>query len=352
MEIDRYSNTTVAFPYINIELTVNSEAFNIFGFSVKWYGVMIAIGLLLAMLYCFSRTKKFGIETDRLVDAVIAGLIGAIIGARLYYCAMNADSYKTFADVINIRDGGLAIYGGILGALLFGCPVVKLRKLKLTAVLDLVSMGFLIGQCIGRWGNFFNQECFGVNTTLPWGMSGGRIQNYILAYGDSIAAKTGITMNAYLPVHPCFLYESLWCLIGFLILHFYQKHRKFDGEMFLMYVTWYGIGRAFIESLRTDSLYIGSIRVSMALAIVSAAVALIMLVIFRLKGRKKAYVLYCDTEESKALLEKAEAEEKAYIEGKKNKKRKELSEEQRILLDDENETTTEEATESDTEDKK
>jgi len=332
--IGRYSNDVIAFPYLGIKLNIDNEAFSIFGFSIKWYGVMIAAGVLLAMIYCFKRAKRMGIDENRLIDAVIAGFIGAIIGARLYYCAMNPSQYKDIISILSIRDGGLAIYGGIIGALLFGLPMAKIRKLKIAPVLDLTAMGLLIGQCLGRWGNFFNQECFGTNTTLPWGMSGGRIQNYILAYGDSIAAKTGVEMNAYLPVHPCFLYESLWCLAGFLILHFYMKHRKFDGEMFLMYVVWYGMGRFFIEGLRTDSLYIGSIRVSQALALVSAVIALVLIIVMRIRGKKNPPVLYCDTEESKALLASAQQEESDYIEKKKNKKRKELTDEQKILADE------------------
>lgn len=337
--LDRYYNNTISFPYLGIEISADNEAFRLFRLSIKWYGVLIAAGMLLAMIYCFKRAKTLGIDSDRLVDGVIAGLIGAIIGARLYYCAMNPGQYKDIMSVLAIRDGGLAIYGGIIGALLLGCPIVLLRKLKLQPVLDLTAMGLLIGQCLGRWGNFFNQECFGTNTTLPWGMSGGKIQNYILAHADTIYARTGIEMNAYLPVHPCFLYESLWCLLGFLILHFYLKHRKFDGEIFLMYVVWYGAGRFVIEGLRTDSLYIGSVRASQALAAASAAIALAAIVLLRLKNRKKPFVLYSDTDESKAILKSAAEKEAEYAASKKNKKRKELTAEQRIIADDENDSS-------------
>lgn len=339
-EVGRLYGNNIVFPGLGIDITPDNEAFSLFGLSIKWYGVLIAFGMLLAMIYCFKRTKAFGIDGDRLTDTVFAGLIGAVIGARLYYVVLHAESFHDIRDVFAIRDGGLAIYGGILGALLFGCITAKLRKLRILPTLDLASMGFLIGQAVGRWGNFFNQEAFGCNTTLPWGMSGGKIQQYLLNHQASLAAQ-GMDINPYMPVHPCFLYESIWCAIGFLLLHLYHKHRKFDGEVFCMYVLWYGTGRFFIEGLRTDSLYIGSVRASQMLALISAIAALVIIIAMRIRVKKNGTVLYCDTDESKAILEAAANAEKDAEERRKAKKHKELTEEQKIVSEDESDENTE-----------
>ncbi|MGN1102217.1 MAG: prolipoprotein diacylglyceryl transferase [Huintestinicola sp.] len=335
-EVGRLYGDNIVFPGLGIDITVDNEAFSLFGLSIKWYGVVIALGMLLAMIYCFRRTKEFGIDGDRLTDAVFAGLIGAVIGARLYYVALHAESFHDIKEVFAIRDGGLAIYGGIIGALLFGCITAKLRKLRILPTLDLAAMGFLIGQSLGRWGNFFNQEAFGCNTTLPWGMSGGKIQQYLVNHRASLAAQ-GMEINPYATVHPCFLYESIWCAVGFILLHFYHKHRKFDGEVFCMYVLWYGLGRFFIESLRTDSLYIGSVRASQMLAMISAIAALVLIIIMRVRVKKKGVVLYRDSEESKAILEAAANAEKEEAEKKAAKKHKELTAEQKIVADDDEE---------------
>ena len=333
-EVGRLYGNNIVFPGLGIDITLDNEAFSLFGLSIKWYGVLIAFGMLLAMIYCFKRTKAFGIDGDRLTDTVFAGLIGAVIGARLYYVVLHAESFHDIKEILAIRDGGLAIYGGILGALLFGCITAKIRKLRILPTLDLASMGFLIGQAVGRWGNFFNQEAFGCNTTLPWGMSGGKIQQYLLNHQASLAAQ-GMDINPYVPVHPCFLYESVWCAVGFLILHLYHKHRKFDGEVFCMYVLWYGTGRFFIEGLRTDSLYIGSVRASQMLALISAIAALVIIIAMRIRVKKKGTVLYCDTDESKAILEAAANAEKDAEERRKARKHKELTEEQKIVSEDE-----------------
>lgn len=332
--LGRLSTDNIVFPHLGIDITIGKEAFQLFGLSIKWYGFIIAVGMLLAFTYCFRRTKEFGLEENRLIDVVIAGFLAAIAGARLYYVALHPDSFHEFTDILAINKGGLAIYGGIIGAVVVGVIAAKIRKVRVLPVLDIASMGFFIGQCVGRWGNFFNQEAFGTNTTLPWGMSGGTIQRYISAHQADFAAQ-GIVMDPTVPVHPCFLYESLWCLAGFLILHFYHKHRKFDGELFCIYALWYGTGRFFIEGLRTDSLYIGNIRASQLLAAVSAIAALAVLIIVRIKAKKKAFVLYRDTEESKNILLKAEKAEKEAEEKRRNKKVKELTADQKIIDDDE-----------------
>ncbi len=332
----------ITFPYLGIELDVKSVCFTIGNFEIKWYGVMIGIGLLLALKYCFSKVKNFGIDGSKVIDTVFAGMIGGIICARVYYLIFHHDNIYTIGDVFNIRKGGLAIYGGIIGAFLFGIIVAKKEKIRILPLIDLAGMGFLIGQGVGRWGNFFNHEAFGMNTSLPWGMSSGRIQSYLAYNQADIFAKTGITVDPYLPVHPCFLYESLWCLLGFLLLHLYMKKRRYDGEMFLMYICWYGFERMFVEGLRTDSLYLGSVRISQVLAACLFVISLILLVYFRVRFSKRGYpVLYVNTEESKEILRRAAEAEKAEEERIKNKKNKtrELSADEKIIDDDENENT-------------
>ena len=297
-------------------------------FEIYWYGFLIALGILVAMIFGFKRMKTVGIDPDRATDAVIGGVIGAVIGARLYYVIFSLDKYLTadggldFKAIINVRDGGLAIYGGLIGAVLVGGIIAKIRKLKLTALLDVIGPCFLIGQAIGRWGNFFNVEAFGSNTTLPWGMMSSRTIQYLADNYDTLALNSGVTVDYNLPVHPCFLYESIWCLIGFIVLSLYLKHRKFDGELFLMYIGWYGLGRFFIEGLRTDSLYFGKIRVSQLVAGTCVLAAVILILVFRGMVRRAGdYVLYCDAEVSKAQLGEYVAYEEMNIRRKELKKK-------------------------------
>ena len=280
-------------------------------FKIYWYGFLITIGILLAMIYGFRRMKTVGIDPDRATDAVIGGLIGAIFGARFYYIIFNTEGMK-FSEFFDIRDGGLAIYGGLIGAIIVGGIIAKVRKLKLTALLDVVAPCFLIGQCIGRWGNFFNQEAFGCNTDSLFGMSGGRIQEWITDQYPSTTyfANFGTTLDASQPVHPCFLYESLWCLLGFVLLAiFAKKIRRYDGQIFLIYICWYGAERAVVESLRTDSLVIGNVRVSQILAITCVVISIILQIAIGTKVKRMGvdYRMYKDTNESKQMLAEYEA---------------------------------------------
>ena len=302
----------ISFPRLGLELTVRSTAFTLFGFSVTWYGVLITVGMMLAMFYAFRRMRSFGLDADRALDGIIGGVIGGIIGARLYYVIFHWESYSgDWKTIFNIRNGGLAIYGGIIGALLVGSVVCKLRKVRLLPMYDIVSLGFLIGQCIGRWGNFMNHEAFGSNTDGIFGMTSGKIQSWIERnYPDGSLISTQ-------PVHPCFFYESMWCLLGFILLHIISKKwRKFDGQIFLMYVIWYGTGRFFIEGLRTDSLYAGTLKISQAVALISVVTALVLLLIgfARTKRLGSDYQLYYETEESKQLLAESDAREQEWQE--------------------------------------
>ena len=274
----------VQFPGLGLEFNINRVAFSIGGLDVYWYGILIATGLLLALLFAFRYAVDFGIDSDRLVDVVLIGTVCAVICARAYYVIFSPVPYETFWDMIDIRQGGLAIYGGVIGAAVFGGLACKWRKLPLFATFDLVAMGFLIGQSIGRWGNFANQEAFGSNTTLPWGMYSQSTQAYLSKWQATLAQQ-GVIVDPGTPVHPTFLYESIWCAVGFFALWAYMKKRRFNGEIALMYAVWYGAGRFWIEGLRTDSLMIPGIglRISQVVALVSVIAALIAIIVLRRK---------------------------------------------------------------------
>ncbi|MBP3330159.1 MAG: prolipoprotein diacylglyceryl transferase [Clostridia bacterium] len=253
--------------------------------SIKWYGAIIAFGFLLAVLFGGRQAYKWKMSIDKMLDVLIYGTLGGILGARLYYVAFEWDYYSTHLnEVFQIWNGGLAIYGGIIGGILAAFITCKLNKLNFYNLLDLVGMSLLIGQGIGRWGNFMNQEAFGTNTDLPWGMKSGKTMDYILSNMETFSEK-GITMDPEGYVHPTFLYESLWCLIGFAILYLImRKFRKFSGQIFLCYGIWYGIGRTIFEGLRTDSLYVGdtTIRVSQLLsAVVVIAFSVLLVLLLR-----------------------------------------------------------------------
>ena len=264
-------------------------------FKIYWYGFLIAVGIILAMIYGFRKMKSAGIDPDRATDAVIGGFFGAIIGARLYYVVFSDTTPIT--KFFDFRDGGLAVYGGILGAILVGGFIAKKKKLRLLAILDVAAPCFLIGQAIGRWGNFFNQECFGTNTDMPWGMISKTTADYV---SKNI---TDGSVDPFKPIHPCFLYESLWCIVGFILLHLLFKHRKFDGELIIGYAGWYGLGRFFIEGLRTDSLYIGSVRASQLLAGLCFLASVAVIIVMRVRIHKyKDYVFFKDTELSREMI--------------------------------------------------
>jgi len=296
----------VSFPALGLNLNVTREAFVIGDFAIYWYAVIIAVGAVLAVIYGMSQAKKYGVNPDKLIDLAIVALFFGIIGARLYYVLFNLESYKSFADVINLRDGGLGIYGGLILGVVAAFVTSRINKTRFLPCLDLAAGGFFIGQAIGRWGNFVNQEAFGTNTTSLFGMYSEKTQAYLQSNAWELF-KEGIEVDPSLPVHPCFLYESVWCAIGFLvIILFYRHHRKFDGELILFYAAWYGAGRAVIEGLRIDSLMIGPFRVSqllsavLAISAVAAIVALRIIISKKRKENPEFLQLYVDTKESKA----------------------------------------------------
>lgn len=265
--------------------------FTLFGheFTIRWYGAIIAFGFLLAVLFGGRIAYKWKMNLDKMVDVLIYGTVAAIIGARLYYCIFEWESYKDdLLSIFAIWNGGLAIYGGIIAGLAAAFVVCKVRKMNFYNLLDIAAMSLLIGQGIGRWGNFANQEAFGSNTTMPWGMWSEKIGLTLIREQETLIAK-GMEVNPSLPVHPTFLYESIWCITGFFILYIItKKFRRFSGQTFLCYGVWYGTGRMIIEGFRTDSLYIGNstIRVSQPLSAAIVLVSLTLLIILTVKYKK------------------------------------------------------------------
>ncbi len=287
--------TTITFPGLGLELNPG-KYITIGGFQIFYYGIIIATGLMLAVLYACRRSKHFGIKEDDLIDGVLWITPFAVICARAYYCVFKWDYYsRNLGDLFAIRDGGLAIYGGVIGAVLGVIAFCKIKKIKVTALLDLVAIGFLIGQCLGRWGNFFNREAFGAET------------DFFLRMG---LYNEVTEMTKY--YHPTFLYESLWNLAGFVGLHYLSKKRQYDGQIALGYAAWYGLGRCMIEGLRTDSLWWGPFRVSQLLAAVScfAAVAVLLWQSFKPHPQEKLFVNQVAAAEAAKAEATEEPEEK------------------------------------------
>lgn len=288
-----HDTVAVYFNALNDPINVSSVLanFSVFGheITIRWYGAIIAFGFLLAVLFGGRMAYKWKMSIDKMLDVLIYGTIFGIIGARLYYCIFKWDLYKDNpVEILQIWNGGLAIYGGIIGGIAAAFIVCKIRKMNFWNLMDLVGMSLLIGQGIGRWGNFANQEAFGTNTDLPWGMWSSKIATAITRDYEEITAN-GITIDPNSPVHPTFLYESLWCLAGFAVLYIItRKARKFSGQIFLTYGVWYGMERAVVEGFRTDSLYIAgtTIRVSQLLSAVLAAVCLVILIALLIKFKK------------------------------------------------------------------
>ena len=256
--------------------------------SIKWYAVIILCGAILAYSFCVKEIKKMGYKVETAEDLFLGCLICGLIGARLWYCAFyNLEYY--LANPIHILytfEGGLAIQGGLFGGVLFGLWYARKHKINFMRMADAIVPNVLLAQGIGRWGNFVNQEAFGTNTTLPWGMYSEGTCNYLSSVQETLAAQ-GVAVDPSLPVHPTFLYESIWCLLGFFLLWAYMKRRKFHGELILMYVMWYGAERFFVEGLRTDSLMVGSFRISQVIAAVSVIAALCIWLALRKKYKDK-----------------------------------------------------------------
>lgn len=267
--------SSISFPFLGIEVNPG-RTLSLGPLTIHYYGLVIAVGLMLAVLYACRRSREFGVKQDDLLDGVLWVTPFAIVCARAYYCVFSwADYADNPISVLYIWNGGLAIYGGVLGAAVGVLVFCRIKKIKIGTVLDMVALGFLIGQSIGRWGNFFNREAFGAATDSFFRMG---LYNTV----------TG----AWEYYHPTFLYESLWNAAGFVMLHFLSRRRQYDGQIALGYAAWYGLGRAMIEGLRVDSLYLGSVRVSQLLAGIScaAAVSVLLFQAFRPHDRAKLLV--------------------------------------------------------------
>ena len=267
----------ITFPNLGISVNPSRVAFNVMGKDIYWYGIIIAAGFLLAVIYAMRRAPSFGLNEDNILDMLFVAVPLAIVCARLYYCIFYWDLYRDNPiAILYVWEGGLAIYGGVIGAVIGVAIFCRVKKLPIGPLLDVGSLGLLIGQMIGRWGNFMNREAHGAITDGFFKMG--------------IADAAG-NVTYY---QPTFLYESVWNLVGFVALHFYSKRRKFDGEVFLLYLAWYGLGRAWIEGLRTDSLYLFNtgIRVSQLLAVLSCVAAIAVLVYVRVVRKPQPEKLY------------------------------------------------------------
>ena len=298
---------TLSFPKLGLEFELSRVAFSIGNITIYWYGILIALAFLAGTFYAIRRCRTFGVNADRAVDVILLSAVGGVICARIYYVAFSWDYYKVHLDEVwKIWNGGIAIYGGIIGAVLTALVACKLRGVKFLPMADMAAGGLLLGQAIGRWGNFVNIEAFGSNTDLPWGMTSPSIVRYLTAQAEELS-KLHVTIDPNAPVHPTFLYESLWCLTGFLLIALVlTNRRRFDGELILFYAGWYGLGRFFIEGLRTDSLMLGTIRVSQLLAAICVIAA--ALTWFVVRSRIKSandpeYMkLYAGTEEAALVV--------------------------------------------------
>jgi len=288
----------ISFPGLGIDpFPVDKTAFSVFGRDVAWYGILITLGMILAVLYAnYTAVKRENLKSDLIIDLAFFIIIFGVIGARLYYVIFEWDSYvvtsgtllqnigKTLKNIVSIWNGGLAIYGGIIAGLLTAYVFAKMRRVSYIKLFDILAPTVMIGQIIGRWGNFVNMEAHGGPTELPWRM--GLLYSY-----DGSSVQSGI-WDAEVYVHPTFFYESMWNLIGFGILHTVYKKKKFDGQMFAMYLIWYGFGRMLIESLRTDSLYLGVFRVSQLVGALSMLIGLTICIINRKKLFAKPEAVY------------------------------------------------------------
>ncbi|PYG88430.1 phosphatidylglycerol:prolipoprotein diacylglycerol transferase [Ruminiclostridium sufflavum DSM 19573] len=260
----------VSFPNLGngIDFNISNVAFRVFNIPIYWYGIIIASAFLVCVLWAMKDSTKFDLVPDTIIDLMLFAAPAAIICARIYYVIFSWDKYSSsLKEIFNTRNGGLAIYGGIIGAVITAYLVARYKKIPALKLFDFAIPYVALGQAIGRWGNFFNQEAFGTNTSLPWGMTSPVTKAYLSNHAQELQQQSGITVYPDLPVHPTFLYESILDLAVFVFLIWMRKKKKFNGEVFCFYFLTYSLGRAFIEGLRTDSLMLGSLRVSQLLSV-------------------------------------------------------------------------------------
>lgn len=297
----------VEFPGLwGMKFVINRVAFNVFGIPIYWYGIIIATGFLLAVLLGMRNSKKVGIDPDNILDLVLFAAPAAIIGARLFYIIFSWDLFKdNLIDIFNTRKGGLAIYGGILAAFIVAFIFARKKKIGVLKLLDFGVPYLVMAQGIGRWGNFVNQEAFGVATKLPWRMNSDTVNAYLSS------KQAGLDLSKW-GAHPTFLYESLMDFVIFFFLIWFGKRKKVQGEVFFLYMLLYGVGRFFIESLRTDSLMLGSIRISQLLAGIFAVVFAVLFIYGRKRINKGEEAEEVESGQSQygALLMRLKEEEK------------------------------------------
>ena len=265
----------VNFPGLDMSFSLNKEALFVGPFTIYWYGIIFVLGIVLGTCYALNRAKKNGINPDKLTDIIMFSILAAVVGARAYYVAFSWDYYSVnTGEIIKVWNGGIAFYGGVIGAVVCAFLLCRLWKMPLLRILDVSLGGLLLGQSIGRWGNFINVEAFGGYYDGVLRMTSPLVDSYFRMYPDRLTGLQGdidmfqILGAGEIPVHPTFLYESLWTMAGFLFIMWYARRQKFNGEITLMYFAINGAGRAFIEGFRTDSLMLGNIRVSQLLAVV------------------------------------------------------------------------------------
>ncbi len=260
---------TVTFPNLGLSFQVNKIAFSIGAIQVHWYALIILTGVILGFLYASIFAKREKLDVDCLYDVLLWGLPTALIFARLYYVIFNFSVFQNnLGSVFHIWEGGLAIYGGIIGAAISTYIYARVKKIPVLQLFDMGAFGLIVGQSVGRWGNFVNEEAYGSVTNSLFAMTSDQIQREMSLFGANVA------------VHPTFLYESVWNLVGAVLLGLFHKHKKHHGQVFFLYLTWYGIGRFFVEGLRMDSLYWGSLRISQVVGLVTAVIGVAMLVYF------------------------------------------------------------------------
>ncbi|MBO7407132.1 MAG: prolipoprotein diacylglyceryl transferase [Clostridia bacterium] len=267
-----------------LKLNINDVVFKLGSLEVRWYGLLISGVVVLCIFLGLKSCKKYGIDPNDLLDYLIFSLPAAVIGLRVYYVAFNFEEYRdNIWDIFAFWKGGLAIYGGIIGSAIAVFIVAKVKKQKVLKILDFLIGYIALGQAVGRWGNFFNQEAFGGPTTLPWGMTGDKIAAFVRSQGWAAGTL----------VHPTFLYESLWCFVVFAVIMLYRrsKLKKVDGECLALYMILYGAERMLVEGLRTDSLYIGNtgIRVSQLLSAILVIVGITLFIDFKVRWKKAVY---------------------------------------------------------------
>ena len=307
-------NNPIMFPNLGIELNPGN-GFSLGPLNIRFYGLVIALGLLLAVIYGMRRCKQFGLKQDDLLDGVLWIVPFAIVCARIYYCAFSWDSFASNPiRCLYIWEGGIAIYGGVIGAVIGILVFCKVKKLSAGAVLDLVLLGFLIGQAMGRWGNFFNREAFGSYTDNLLAMRiSVPIPGAAPAQDATLLLQKAVEggYEGAIQVHPTFLYESLWNIVGFVLLHFLSKKRRYDGQIALGYAAWYGLGRVWIEGLRMDSLYWGPFRVSQLLAGATCVIAVALLIFLHFRPHKPLFAQRVAEAEAAEATTEESAEEPA-----------------------------------------